>query len=109
RDDAAITDGKVRDFDPRLTHRNSPENRRVARNNMASATNTADVCMIAKAVDSSVDELSQALAIDGAMTCALGPTRKIDTPSSRTLAMNRSSQAATMPGRSSGIVTVRNW
>jgi hypothetical protein len=64
--------------------------------------------MIANAVDNSVDELSQALAIDGAMTCALGPTRKIDTPSSRTLAMNKSSHAATMPGRSNGIVTVRS-
>ena len=64
--------------------------------------------MIANAVDNSVDELSQALAIDGAMTCALGPTRKIETPSSRTLAMNSSSYGATMPGRSSGIVTVRS-
>jgi hypothetical protein len=43
----------------------------------------------------------------GVMTLALGPISKIDAPSSRTLAMNSSSQAATRPGLSSGIVTVR--
>ena len=57
----------------------------------------------------SSDELSQALMIDGAMTFALLPTRKIDTPSSRTLAMNTNSQAAMIPGRSNGRVTVRIW
>ena len=54
------------------------------------------------------DELSQELMIDGAMTLALGPTRKIDTPNSRTLAINTSSHAAAITGRSSGIVTVRS-
>src|SRR5882724_2260238 len=88
RHDAAITHDQIGDLDARVAHRNSPENRRVARNRMASATNTAEVWIIASAVDNSVEELSQALAIDGAMTCALGPTRKIETPSSRTLAMN---------------------
>jgi hypothetical protein len=109
RRDPAIAYDEIGDLDARLAHRNSPDNRRVARNMMASATNTADVWMIASAVESSVEELSQALAIDGAMTCAFGPTRKIDTPSSRTLAMNSKSHVATMPGRNSGMVTVRSW
>jgi hypothetical protein len=43
RRNAAIANDEVGDLDPRLGHRNSPENRRVARNMMASATNTADV------------------------------------------------------------------
>ena len=55
-----------------------------------------------------LDELSHELMIDGATTLACGPTRKIETPSSRTLAMKTRSQAATMPGRSNGSVTVRS-
>ncbi len=73
-----------------------------------SAMKTAAVWMRASAADSSLDELSHELMIDGAITLALGPTRKIETPSSRTLAMNTRSHAATMPGRSSGIYTVRS-
>ena len=72
-----------------------------------SAMNTAADWISANAADKVEDELSQASMIDGAMTLALLPTRKIDTPSSRTLAMNTSSQAAMIPGRSSGKVTVR--
>ena len=41
------------------------------------------------------------------MTLAFGPISKIEAPSSRTLAMKRSSQAAIRPGRSSGMVMVR--
>ena len=44
----------------------------------------------------------------GAMTLALGPVRRIDAPSSRTLAMKRRSQAATRPGLRRGMVTVRS-
>ena len=43
----------------------------------------------------------------GAITLEFGPIRKIDTPSSRTEAMKISSHAATRPGRSNGMVTVR--
>jgi hypothetical protein len=43
----------------------------------------------------------------GVMTLAPGPINRMDAPSSRTLAMKRSSHAATSPGRSSGMVTVR--
>ena len=44
----------------------------------------------------------------GVMTLALGPISKMEAPSSRTLAMNRSSHAAISPGLRSGIVTVRS-
>ena len=43
----------------------------------------------------------------GVMTLAFGPISRMDAPSSRTLAMKSSSQAAIRPGRSSGMVTVR--
>ena len=71
--------------------------------------NTAALWISARAADNSVEELIQALTIAGAMTLALGPTRKIETPSSRTLAINRRSQAAMIPGRNNGRVTVRSW
>ena len=70
--------------------------------------NTAPVWINAKAADNSLDELSHELIIDGAMTLALGLTRKMETPNSRTLAIKTSSQAAMIPGRNNGIVTVRN-
>jgi len=71
--------------------------------------NTAALWISAKAADNSVEELIQALTIEGAMTCAFGPTKRIEAPSSRTLAINSSSQAARIPGRSKGKVTVRSW
>src|SRR3954465_6278272 len=74
-----------------------------------SAMNTAADWIRASAADRVEDELSHASMIDGAMTLALLPTRKIDTPSSRTLAMNTSSHAAMIPGRNNGRVTVRIW
>ena len=43
----------------------------------------------------------------GVITFAFGPMRRIEAPSSRTLAMKRSRAAAMRPGRSSGMVTVR--
>ena len=45
--------------------------------------------------------------MDGVITFECGPINRMDAPSSRTLAMNSSSQAATRPGTSSGILTVR--
>ena len=74
---------------------------------MATAMKTVAVWISAIAADSSELELSQELTIAGAITLEFGPIRKIETPSSRTDAMKISSHAATMPGRSSGIVTVR--
>ena len=68
---------------------------------------TAADWISAKAEESVDDELSHASMIEGAMTLALLPTRKIETPSSLTLAMNTNSHAAIIPGRSSGSVTVR--
>ncbi len=73
----------------------------------ATAMKTVAVWMSAMAADNSELELSQELTIAGAITLEFGPIRKIDTPSSRTEAMKISSQAATRPGRSSGMVTVR--
>ena len=43
----------------------------------------------------------------GVMTLDFGPISKIDAPNSRTLAMKSRSHAATRPGLSSGMVTVR--
>src|SRR5215471_7593201 len=74
---------------------------------IVSAINTAADWISASAEESVDDELSPASIIEGAMTLALLPTRKIDTPSSLTLAINTNSHAAIIPGRSSGSVTVR--
>jgi hypothetical protein len=74
---------------------------------MATAMKTVAVWINAIAADSSELELSQELTIAGAITLEFGPMRKIETPSSRTDAMKIRSHAATKPGRSSGIVTVR--
>ena len=45
--------------------------------------------------------------MEGVKTLECGPISRIEAPSSRTLAMNSSNQAATRPGLSSGTVTVR--
>src|SRR5215472_2379451 len=74
---------------------------------IVSAMKTAADWISAKAAESVEDELSHASIIDGAMTLALLPTRKIETPSSLTLAMKTNSLAAIIPGRSSGSATVR--
>ena len=71
---------------------------RATRNRMTSATITVKVWISAIAAVSSVPLVAKALTIDGAITLALGPIRKADTPSSRTQAMKISSHAATMPG-----------
>ena len=74
---------------------------------MATAMKTITVCSKAMAADSSELALSQELTMEGAMTLECGPIRNTDTPSSRTLAMKISSQAAIRPGFSKGSVTVR--
>ena len=82
---------------------------RVSRNRIASATITVKVWISAIAAVSSVPLVAKALTIDGAITLALGPIRNTEAPSSRTQAMKISSHAASMPGLSSGRVTVRIW
>ena len=90
-----------------LVHGVTPVTRRATLNMMATAMNTIAVWISAIAADSSELEVSQELTIAGAITLEFGPIRKIETPSSRTEAMKISSHAATRPGRSSGMVTVR--
>src|SRR3954470_6286405 len=112
-DGVAVADDQIRDLDMpgvgrRDAHAASRCSPRVARKRMASATATVRVWMSARAAVSSLLELFQALAIEGAITLALGPMRKIEAPSSLTLAMNMRSHAARIPGRSSGRVTVRS-
>ena len=69
---------------------------------------TASVCSSAIAAVSSVLVENHDSTMAGVMTLEWGPINKMDAPSSRTLAMNSSSQAAMRPGRSRGIVTVRS-
>jgi len=73
-----------------------------------SAATTARVCNSAIAAVSSVLAENHDSTMAGVMTLALGPISKMEAPSSRTLAMNRSSHAAISPGLRSGIVTVRS-
>ena len=77
------------------------------RTGSTSATTTASVWISAIAAVSSELVENHDSTIDGVITLAFGPIRRIEAPSSRTLAMNSSSHAATRPGLSSGIVTVR--
>ena len=72
---------------------------------MASATTS--VWISAKAAVSSELVPNQDSTIEGVITLEYGPISNIEAPSSRTLAMNNNNQAATRPGLSSGIVTVR--
>ena len=75
---------------------------------MANATATARVWIRAIAAVSSVLMENQASTMAGVMALAFGPVSRMDAPNSRTLATNRSSQAAITPGRSSGSVTERS-
>ena len=95
-DDVAVAHDQVGDLDPRSAALTSapPERRASRRSMMTSATNTVAVWISAIAADELGDELSQASTIDGAITLALRPIRKIETPSSRTQAMKISSHAA---------------
>src|SRR4029077_7098263 len=117
---AAVADLEPLDLDHRrgrstLAHRGcSPretmlESDFTAANSTATAMKTVTVCNSAMAADSSELELSQELMIEGAITFALGPMRNSETPSSRTPAMKIKSQAAAIPGRSRGKVTLRIW
>src|SRR5262249_14526811 len=81
--------------------------RRAAAKRRIRARATASVCSRAMAAVSSVLVENHDSTMAGVMTLARGPIRRIDAPSSRTLAMNSRSHAATSPGRSSGMVTVR--
>ena len=107
RDDVAVAHDKIGDLDARAIHWVTPVTRRATLNMMATAMNTMAVWISAMAADSSELEVSHELTIAGAITLEFGPIRKIETPSSRTEAMKISSHAATRPGRSSGMVTVR--
>src|SRR5256885_11455355 len=94
----------------RMSQHHSPAGcvtRRATVKSSTRATATASVCSSAIAAVSSVLVENHDSTMAGVMTLAFGPMSKMDAPSSRTLAMNSSSQAATSPGRSSGSVTVR--
>src|SRR5258708_4377300 len=105
----AVAHDQVLPLDTRHAHVSSFVTPRVSRNRIASATITVKVWISAIAAVSSVPLEAKAATIDGAITLALGPIRNTEAPSSRTQAMKISSQAASMPGLSSGRVTVRIW
>ena len=71
------------------------------------AAATTSVWISAMAAVSSALLANHDSTIAGVITLAFGPISRIEAPSSRTLATNSSSQAATRPGRSSGMVMVR--
>ena len=58
---------------------------------------------------SCMPEDSQLEIIAGPMTLVRGPMSNTDVPTSRTLAIKSSTQAAIKPGRSNGMVTVQSW
>src|SRR5580704_20682 len=103
----AIAHDQVLHVDTRLAHVSSLVTPLVSRNRIASAATTVKVWISAIAAVSSVPLEAKAATIDGAITLALGPIRNTEAPSSRTQAMKISSHAASMPGLSSGRVTVR--
>src|SRR5262249_61857082 len=110
-DAPAVADDQVAHLDRRAAHPHSPPcwtARRATANRRASAASTARVCKSAIAAVTSVLDENQASTMAGVITLAFGPINRIDAPSSRTLAMNRRSHAATSPGLSSGRVTVRS-
>src|SRR5262249_55597138 len=108
--DTAVAHDEVLHFDRRGRRHHSPgccTARRATVKSTASAAATASVCTNAIAAVSSVLVENHDSTIAGVITLAFGPINRIDAPNSRTLAMNRRSQAATSPGLSSGMVTVR--
>src|SRR6266536_5301956 len=94
----------------RGAHGHSPTGRRARRataKRKARAKATANVWRSAMAAVSSVLVENHDSTMAGVITLAFGPMSRIEAPSSRTLAMKSRSQAATRPGLSSGMVTVR--
>src|SRR5258706_13371224 len=81
--------------------------RRVIASRIATAIATTAVWISAIAAVSSVELANQLSTIDGVMTFEGGPIRRIEAPSSRMLATNSGGHAASSPGHSSGLETVR--
>ena len=110
RGDRAVADDQVADLDgggpaprrERLAHVTRPAAGWRAgppRRGAPGPPTTARVWSSAIAAVSSVLVENHDSTMVGVMTLALGPISRIDAPSSRTLAMKRSSQAAIRPGR----------
>ena len=96
---------QIGDLDAGLVHWVAPVTRRARLNRTATATNTVAVWISAIAADSSELELSQELTIAGVITLEFGPIRKIDTPSSRTEAIELTRYAKQV-GASCGLSVV---
>src|SRR5207247_9580821 len=104
----AVADHQVAHLDGRPAHAHSPTGwvaRRATANRMTSAMATASVWRTAMAAVSSELVENHASTMAGVMTFAFGPIKRMDAPSSRTLAMKSRSHAATRPGLSSGKLT----
>src|SRR5262249_36053027 len=112
--DASIADLEILDFDLgaglQVLHGYAPPSwdaRRVSAMKIAIAMPTTNVWINAIAAVSSELVANQASTIAGVSTLEFGPINRMDAPSSRTLAMKRSSHAAMRPGRNSGMVIRR--